>query len=135
MILKLCPTGEVHVDETKIVAAWTVGRSSYIVKFGKDDVIHVDRSSFQKVALYLDTHRVDLPLRIFPEREDSSTKEPTENQLLDLCDQLRGVKGLADLSRLFGYEVSSSEAWTWHDVAVSIADRIENCEKTSDIKG
>lgn len=127
MILKLCPTGEVHVDETKIVAAWMVGRSSYIVKFGKDDVIHVDRSSFQTVARYLDTHRVDIPIKIFPSGEDLPNEEEPENQLHALCDQLRSVRGLTDLSKLFGYEMSSNEIWTWHDVAVSIADRIENC--------
>lgn len=112
MILTLSRGRKVHVDATKIESAWKASGGEYIVRFGKEDTIKVDEESFVKVVKWLD----------WPEE----AVEPTPpTSLDDLCADLRGVYGMSAFAALFGFDMSSDEDWTWHDVAMAMADRIE----------
>lgn len=113
MILKLAHGGEIHVNEMSIMSAWIKGRDNYIVRFGKDDTINVDEESYKKVVEWLDWSE-PAPVEIEP-----------QVSLVGLCGDLRGVYSMSAFARLFGFEMSSDEDWTWHDVAMAVADRIE----------
>ena len=102
--------GIAHVDANKITMAWKQG-NRYALKFGKDDVIHVDEESFEKVVEWIDWEEA-----IQYEHSDA----------LDiLTDKLRNVKGLHEFAELFGFNWDDESDWTWHDVAVAMADRID----------
>ncbi len=117
MLVELSSGENVHVDVSKVVYAWSVGGSSYILKFGKDDTLRVTEESFKKVVEWLD----------WP--DEPSMDQAVEAVLSDraeLCEQLRQVHGLSAFAKVFGFDMTSGEDWTWHDVAVALARRIEN---------
>lgn len=49
----------------------------------------------------------------------------TDNQTTDLLDGLRHVGNLHEFAELFGFDWHDDSDWTWHDVAVKMADDLE----------
>ena len=49
---------------------------------------------------------------------------------MTLADELREVTGLHSFAELFGFSWNDGSDWTWHDVACTMADRIESVDKS-----
>ena len=49
----------------------------------------------------------------------------TDNRATELLDGLRHVGGLHEFAELFGFDWDDDSDWTWHDVAVKMADDFE----------
>lgn len=49
----------------------------------------------------------------------------TDNRTTDLLDGLRNVGNLHEFAELFGFDWHDDSDWTWHDVAVKMADDFE----------
>lgn len=113
MLVEVPTGGKVHVDLSKVISAWETG-NDYIIKFGKNDTLRVTEGSFKKVVEWIDWP--DSPSEhIMVEVVDNS----------ELCEQLRNVYCLSSFAQIFGFDLTSEEDWTWHDVAVAMARRIE----------
>lgn len=110
--------GCVHIDVNAVKMAW-MKNNRCALKFGKDDVLYIDRESYDKVVRNLDWD------------EDSESDENTTD-LAKLCGELRKVYGLSSFAKIFGFDLKSGEDWTWHDVAVAMARRIEQGPETGD---
>ncbi|MBQ3339786.1 MAG: hypothetical protein IJG82_09405 [Atopobiaceae bacterium] len=44
---------------------------------------------------------------------------------MSLSDELREIHGLTAFAELFGFDWDGDSDWTWHDVAVAMADRVD----------
>lgn len=49
----------------------------------------------------------------------------TDNRTTELLDGLRSVGNLHEFAELFGFNWEDDSDWTWHDVAVKMADELE----------
>ena len=49
----------------------------------------------------------------------------TDNRTTELCNGLRDVGNLHEFAELFGFNWHDDSDWTWHDVAVRMADELE----------
>ena len=49
----------------------------------------------------------------------------TDNRTTELLDDLRHVGNLHEFAELFGFNWHDDSDWTWHDVAVKMADDFE----------
>ena len=49
----------------------------------------------------------------------------TDNRTTELLDGLRNVGNLHEFAELFGFDWHDESDWTWHDVAVKMADDFE----------
>lgn len=49
----------------------------------------------------------------------------SDNRTTELLDGLRNVGNLHEFAELFGFDWHDESDWTWHDVAVKIADELE----------
>lgn len=49
----------------------------------------------------------------------------TDNRTTELLDGLRHVGNLHEFAELFGFDWHDDSDWTWHDVAVKMADDFE----------
>lgn len=49
----------------------------------------------------------------------------TDNRTTELLDGLRNVGNLHEFAELFGFDWHDESDWTWHDVAVKMADELE----------
>lgn len=49
----------------------------------------------------------------------------TDNRTTELLDGLRNVGNLHEFAELFGFDWRDDSDWTWHDVAVKMADELE----------
>jgi len=49
----------------------------------------------------------------------------TDNRTTELLDRLRNVGNLHEFAELFGFDWHDDSDWTWHDVAVKMADELE----------
>lgn len=49
----------------------------------------------------------------------------TDNRTTELLDGLRNVGNLHEFAELFGFDWHDDSDWTWHDVAVKVADDFE----------
>ena len=49
----------------------------------------------------------------------------TDNRTTELLDGLRNVGNLHEFAELFGFNWHDESDWTWHDVAVKMADELE----------
>lgn len=49
----------------------------------------------------------------------------TDNRTTELLDGLRNVGNLHEFAELFGFDWHDDSDWTWHDVAVKMADELE----------
>ena len=49
----------------------------------------------------------------------------TDNRTIELLDGLRSVGNLHEFAELFGFNWEDDSDWTWHDVAVKMADELE----------
>lgn len=49
----------------------------------------------------------------------------TDNRTTELLDGLRHVGNLHEFAELFGFDWCDDSDWTWHDVAVKMADELE----------
>ena len=49
----------------------------------------------------------------------------TDNRTTELLDGLRNVGNLHGFAELFGFDWHDESDWTWHDVAVKMADELE----------
>lgn len=49
----------------------------------------------------------------------------TDNRTTELLDGLRNVGNLHEFAELFGFDWHDDSDWTWHDVAVKMADDFE----------
>ena len=49
----------------------------------------------------------------------------TDNRTTELLDGLRNVGNLHEFAELFNFNWHDESDWTWHDVAVKMADELE----------
>lgn len=49
----------------------------------------------------------------------------SDNRTTELMDGLRNVGNLHEFAELFGFDWHDDSDWTWHDVAVKMADELE----------
>lgn len=49
----------------------------------------------------------------------------SDNRMTELLDGLRNVGNLHEFAELFGFDWYGDDDWTWHDVAVKMADDFE----------
>lgn len=74
----------------------------------------------------LTTERVDHPPRVREAIDElMREKDAIDNRTTELLDGLRNVGNLHEFAELFGFNWHDESDWTWHDVAVKMADWLE----------